>query len=405
MAIRKRGEMWLATVFRGYEPLGDGRRKRLEHSKSFRLKKDAEKWQRDQVGQVETGTWVKPSEMTLREYLKQWRAGALALGSQSDRTKASYRELLANYIEPKLGNVRLDRLTKSVVQMAAAELIATPRTSGGKPITTTDGSAPPTLSPTTVRRALAALGVALSDAVEKRLMLTNPAQGISLPRAPRNVPTWLTRDEANKLIDATVDDRHHALWVVLVSTGMRPGEALALTWDEVDLTASDPVVRIRQSLVPQNKKLTGTTWKLEDPKTDKSRRAVQIGPRTVRALKALRAQQAAERLAAGEEYHDYGFVFAHPTGDPYREDALMQLFHRTTKRLGLAPVTLYGLRHSHASQMQAAGVSPKVIQERLGHHSAAFTMDVYAHGTDDLQRWGLSQYETYMDAVAKEAGR
>src|SRR4051812_39423054 len=107
MALKKRGDKWLATVFRGYEPASDGKMKRLEHARSFALKKDAERWLREQLEQVDRGTWAKPCEMTLRVYLAQWKVGALALGPQRDRTKNSYRELLANYIEPKLAAVRL----------------------------------------------------------------------------------------------------------------------------------------------------------------------------------------------------------------------------------------------------------------------------------------------------------
>jgi integrase len=404
MALKKRGEKWLATVFRGYEPQADGRVKRLEHARSFGLKKDAERWLREQAELVDRGTWVKPCETTLRDYLKQWREGALALGPQRERTKHSYRELLATYIEPKLGGVRLDRLTKSVVQRAAAELLAQPRTSGGKPIATTDGVAAPTLSPITVRRALVALGVALRDAVEQRLITLNPAIGIALPRAKRHVPVWLNREQVRTLIDGTANDRHGPLWALVATTGVRPSEALGLQWDCADLAAA--VIRIRQSLAPQNKATTGRVWKLDDPKTARSRRAIPIASELVTALKRHRAKQAAERLAAGEHYAEHGqggFVFGHPNGEPYREDALMQLFRRTLSRLKLPAVTLYSLRHGHASLLLEAGVPLKVVSERLGHSSIQLTADTYSHVSDQLQRRAVEQFESYMNVA--EAAR
>lgn len=404
MALKRRGDKWLATVFRGYESLPDGRSKRLEHARSFALKKDAERWLREQAELVERGTWIKPAEITLRQYLDQWKDGALALGHQRERTKQSYRELLVSYIEPKLGDVRLDRLTKPVVQRAAAELLAQPRTSGGKPIIPEEGKSAPTLSPVTVRRALAALAVALRDATEQRLIQSNPALGISLPRGEKPTPKWLNGHEVCTLVSGTVEDRHGVLWALLANTGMRPSEALGLRWDSVDLSAG--VVKIRQSLVPRIKKETGSTWKLDDPKTPSSRRAISVPAKTLLALKRHRVQQAAERLVAGSDYSDQGhggFVFAHADGEPYREDALMQLFRRTLRRLGLPGVTLYALRHGHATLLLEAGVPLKVVSERLGHSSIQLTADTYSHVSSQLQQQAVERFEAYMSRWAEIA--
>lgn len=404
MALKKRGDRWLATVFRGYEASPDGKQRRLEHSRTFDLKKDAERWIREQRGQVERGDWVKPSEITLNSFLDQWQQGALRLGPQRERTKRSYRELLITYIRPSLGHVRLDQLTKAVVQRTAAELLTRPVMKGGRAATPKEGEAVRTLSPSTVRRALAALAVALSEAVEQKLIGSNPAIGIKLPRGERNVPRWLNREELRRLIDGTSTDRHGCLWALLATTGMRPSEALGLRWENVDL--ANGVIRVREALVPHIQVRSGKRWSLEEPKTARSKRAVPMPAETVRSLQRQRAAQAAERLAAGSEYLDHGaggFVFAQDRGDPYREDALMQLFRRTLAKLGLPTVTLYSLRHGHASLLLEAGVPLKVVSERLGHSSIQLTADTYSHVSDQMQQKAVEQFASYLGATAQGA--
>src|SRR4051812_19229840 len=107
MALRKRNGKWLATVFRGYEPQQSGPAKRLEHSRTFELRKDAERWLREQRGDLERGAWVAPTAMTLRQWLDQWEAGALRVGPQRERTKESYRELLRLYVRPHISALKL----------------------------------------------------------------------------------------------------------------------------------------------------------------------------------------------------------------------------------------------------------------------------------------------------------
>lgn len=395
MAIKRRGSKYLAVLFVGYATDG----KRIEHAKTFRLRKDAERYEREQRALLSRGEWVQPTGLTVGQYLDQWEQGALKLGDQRDRTKNSYLWLLNSYVRPSLGNLKLCQLTRPRLQQLAANLLAQPK----KRVETSEAThtAPvETLSPVTVRRALAALSVALNGAVEARLLGSNPAQRISLPRARRREVKWLGREEVIQLIDGTTGDRHGPLWALLVTTGMRPGEALGLFWDHVDCDAK--LVRIQQSLIPKKRGENGSTWVLDEPKTHRSRRAVPISDDMTRRLRALRAKQAAERLEAGPDYRSYtggGFVFARSDGEPYRRDALLQLFQRTLRKIGLPRVSLYSLRHGHASLLLEAGVPLKIVSERLGHSSIQLTADVYSHVSDQLQQQAVTQFEAYMTTL------
>jgi integrase len=99
----------------------------------------------------------------------------------------------------------------------------------------------------------------------------------------------------------------------------------------------------------------------------------------VRILRAHRRAQAAERLMVGAGWGDRGLVVAAPDGRPLNPDTITQWFARTVRRSGLPRLRLHDLRHTHATHLLAAGVGIKIVLERLGHASVAFTLDVYGH--------------------------
>ena len=164
-------------------------------------------------------------------------------------------------------------------------------------------------------------------------------------------------------------DRHSptadsALWHVLGHGGLRPGEALALTRDDVLAVG----VRVSKALVHG---LTGEPWRIEKPKTPTSRRVVDLPPDTMTILRAHLAEQDAERRAAGARYVDHGFLFANATGSPCNlKNLTMRAFRPLLTAARLPTIRLYDLRHTHVSLMLAAGVPLHVVSARVGHASA-----------------------------------
>ena len=231
--------------------------------------------------------------------------------------------------------------------------------------------------------ARAVLRRALAQAVNDKLILTNPAAGHGLvPKLERREMHVLSGAQVNALLDATRDDPHGPLWTVLLTTGLRPSEALALKWADLDLGRGDLRV-VRKLRRPAN----GSTWVLEDCKTAKGRRVVPLIPLAVDALTRHRDRQQVERLIAGEGYREAGFVFADPRGNPLRADGLYKYhWQPMLKRLNLPPVRLYDARHSAATMLLESGVPMKVVQEVLGHSSMAVTADVYSHVTPAFKR-------------------
>lgn len=155
-------------------------------------------------------------------------------------------------------------------------------------------------------------------------------------------------------------------------SGVRRGEALGLRWDDVDFKAATITVN-RQ-------------WKRGDrglvlapPKSDRSRRTIDIDKETLTAVKGGRRAQLEERIAYEGEWQDTGFIFTRKNGTLSDPDVISLSFDKIMARLGLKPVRFHDMRHTHATLLLLAGVPPHVVSMRLGHRSVAFTLQQYAH--------------------------
>lgn len=151
-------------------------------------------------------------------------------------------------------------------------------------------------------------------------------------------------------------------------TGVRRGELLGLRWRDVDLDASR--ITVAETLIGAREAST--------PKTDAGRRRIDLDPVTVTALRAHRKRQAEEKLVLGPAYDDSGFVFCREDGTPFWPRTFSRSFDAHVKAAGLPTIPLKNLRHTHATLLLAAGVPPKVIQDRLGHSNISITLDTYA---------------------------
>jgi integrase len=128
-----------------------------------------------------------------------------------------------------------------------------------------------------------------------------------------------------------------------------------------------------------------------EPKTARGRRTIDLDVATVAALKEHRKRQAEERLLMGSGWRDHGLVFCRVDGGPLHPEQFSTTFRRRIRQLGLRPIRLHDLRHGWATLALAAGVHPKVVQERLGHASIGITLDTYSHVTASLHTQAAEQ--------------
>lgn len=346
--VRKRGSKWVAIVDVGRDE--NGKRIQKWHS-GFDRRADAERKLTQILGRIESGSYVEPAKLTLGNYLRETWLPSIAASVRAS-TLARYRidvETIAN----ELGHVALQRLSGQQIDALYAK-----RLEGGS-------------APRSVRHLHAVLRRALRDAVRNDLVMRNAADAATAPRVPRpELQTW-TVEELRHFLGDVSEDRLHAAWLLLATTGMRRGEVLGLRWGDVDGSR----ISVSRSLVSVRNELS-----FSEPKTSRGRRAIALDKDTLAELREHRKRQLAERmgLGLGKPSRD-GLIFTDPLGEPVKPDSFSQRFLRLVGELELPQIRLHDLRHTAASLMLAAGVHPKVVSERLGHASVAFTLDTYSH--------------------------
>lgn len=362
-SVVKRGKSWSVIVDTGPDPVTGKRRQRWHGG--HRTKRDAQAALAEIIGSVNKGAYVPKSRQTLAEFTTDWLAAIEP--TLRPATHYSYARNLRLHVVPFLGSTPLAGIDAGALNGLYAALLAHGRKTGD------EGEG---LSPRSVRYVHTIVHRLLRDAVRWSRLARNPADAADPPRGTSSgspdMVTWSASELALFLDGARTTDRHWPAYLLLATTGMRRGEALGLRWADLDLTASRAA--IRQTVVTVNHQvLLGT------PKTAKGRRTVTLDAVTVAALREHRKAQAAERLLIGAGWRDHDLVFCKVDGTPLHPERFSREFTRRSARLGLPTIRLHDLRHGWATMALAAGVHPKVVQERLGHSSISVTLDTYSH--------------------------
>ncbi len=193
------------------------------------------------------------------------------------------------------------------------------------------------------------------------------------PRPERREPEPLTPEEIEQLFESTANDRLHALWVLLITTGLRIGEASGLTWEHVDLERG--TLRIRQAVQRQN----GKGLVRVPVKTERSRRPIYLAPSPIKALRLHRDRQKLEFRSAGLPWTPETLVFSTSRGEPLDPGHVRHALHRALAAIGHAPIRVHDLRHTCASYYLHRDTHPKKVQELLGHSTITLTMNTYSH--------------------------
>jgi integrase len=354
----KRGRYYLVLDV-GRDP-GTGKRKQRWHSgpdrKGYSSKRAAERAMREMLTSVDRSEYVDPTTLTTGEYLEAWLPTMRLRASTMD----VYRVQLRAYVVPRIGAVRLQQLTPSMLDSFYMEL----ERAGGQ-----RGRA---LSAKTVRNVHVMLHRALESAVQRSLIARNPASLAEKPKPKTHEINPWTAAETARFLGAAEGDRLYAAFMLMATAGLRRGEALGLVWSDLDLERA--ALSVRRALV-----LVGNVPTMSEPKTEAGRRSVPLAGQAVAALRAHRRMQAEERLAFADVYLDRDLVFAREDGSPTHPGRLLDAFHRIGKAAGLRSTRPHDLRHGWATRALEAGVPAKVVQEVLGHSSAMVTLDIYSH--------------------------
>ena len=361
---------WEARITTGYDP---GTGKQLQRSITGKTQREVSQKLRELTTEIDRGTYLKPSKLSLKQWLSTWSQDYL--NSVKESTVFLYKENIRLYIDPALGEVKLEALTTPMIQHFYNQLSS--GTKDRKP-----------LSAKTVKNIHGVLHKALQQAVAIGFLRFNPSDACVLPRVGKAKIIPLEGNQIPAFLEEIKGHRHQVLYTVALFTGMREGEILRLMWDCVDFENNTILVdkQLRRS---QEK---GGGYYFSPPKNNKSR-IITVAPSVMKLLRLHKREQAAQRLAVGPGWVDPSLVFTNEIGDRLSYRTVYDCFKRIVAKIGAPNVRFHDLRHTYAVMSLESGDDVKTVQENLGHHSASFTLDVYGHVTERMRKQSAERME------------
>lgn len=334
-------------------------------------KQDAQRHLTSLLKRRDDGLSAVMSRQTFGEWADEWLKDWVA--NKGPRTRSDSERLLERLLryEREFAGIRLTILSANHIQQVVNRL----RGRG--------------LSPRTVRMYHGLIRSCLARAEKLGKVARNVASLVELPAQTRTERLFLTPEQAERLLQVAEGSRFYGFFATLLLTGLRPGEACALRWEDLD----GSVLRVRRAVVW----LPDAAPILADTKTRRSR-VIALGAKALAILKVQRAQQAEWRLQLGATYEDRGLIFASETGSLlHLRNIDARHFKPLLKQAGLPKIRLYDLRHTHATLLLAAGEHPKVVQERLGHATITLTLDTYSHVVPGMQERAAERLDSLLD--------
>lgn len=322
--------------------------------------------------EVDTGAWLKPSALTVGEWLEIWLRDYQS--HTTGRTVETYRHVIDRRFVPVFGAVRLTDLS----QIHVRRMVNAMKAEG--------------LAASTIRHACGVLSAAMNCAVSAKLIRENPVSGVKRPKLAKSEFCVIDRPQIPRFVELAGQDRTCAgALVFLLQTGMRCGEMCGLRWEDVDLDRGRIAVR-RQLYAPSHARA-----EFRPPKNDEQRELV-ILPETVAMLRAHRKAQLEQRVSRADWRENditRDLVFRSRRGDYLTEHAVYMAVKKIGAAMGLPDLRPHDLRHSYAVAALRSGVDVKTVQHNLGHKSASITLDIYASYTQDMGQEAAQKLSAY----------
>ncbi|MFP3883624.1 MAG: tyrosine-type recombinase/integrase [Actinomycetota bacterium] len=340
--------------------------------RTFRKVSDAREWRDRQLGARARGQQITSAQprLKLKDFIgrhwDKWLSEEVALGNLRESTAIWYR-YGARHVQREIGLVKVSDVSKDTLRGMLSR-----RVDAGD-------------SPAKIRQIRATTRSILGLAVELDLLASDPSDFMVGRNAPKAVKVKTSRPKAWSENDVQTfaefisGDDLEALWVLLLTTGLRRGEALALSWGAVDL--SERTISVRRSL-----SIVERSLRFQEPKTSSSRRTIAVGPVTISALSAHRRRQNEQRLVAESWDDELDLVFSDDGGNPLRPDTVTKRLKNLVNECGLEWIRLHGLRHTMASIALQNGTDIATVSQRLGHANTHVTARIYLHGSEESDR-------------------
>lgn len=369
---------WEARITTGYDP-GTGKPK--VRSFTGKTQKEVRAKIQQVAVEIEKDTYQEPTKLTVNGWMNEW-IETFVRRTVKPLTVATYEAAIRNHISPKLGNIKLQALRGTDVQRLCNSM----NDSG--------------LSAKTIKNTIAVLHKACTVAVKQKYIATNPCDAdIEIPKGKARAISPLSDAQIPFFLEAIQNDPYCNAFALCLLAGLREGECLGLSWQQVDFDNGRLI--ISQQL--QKEKKNGGKYYIADSTKNGKTRVIEPPPIAFQYLRAERKKQLENRLRAGEFWHnEFDLVFTEGNG----RNIIFQTFHRHFKKIaaqiGCPDARPHDLRHTCATIAIGSGADIKSVQSLLGHATASFTLNVYAHTSDKMRSDTANRMQNYYDNIRKQ---
>lgn len=375
--IRQRPDgRWEARYTVGRDP---GTGKQIQRSIYGATQKEVRQRLQQALVDIDKGIYTEPSKMTVEQWLSIWLEEYM--GDIKPATRVSYAQNIKNHIVPSLGKTKLNALSPVMVQKFYNNLLQ-------------DG-----LSAKTIKNVHGVLHQSIKQAQKIGYVRSNPTEACTLPRIEKKEIQPLDAPEIKRLLQSLAGAEHETLIKTAIFTGIREGELLGLQWSCVDFERG--IIHVNKQLTRPRTK--GDIYRFASLKNDKPR-IIRPAPYVMDMLKDHRIKQMTERLRIGAAWNDEGFpdlVFTNATGTHLCYNVIARHFKKALENAGICEHRFHDLRHTYAVTSLLVGDDAKTVQENMGHHTAAFTLDQYGHVTETMREASANRMQNFIASISQ----
>ena len=369
-------DYWEARYTEGYDP---GTGKQIQRSITGKTQREVAQKLKAAVAAIDAGMYIAPCKMTVAEWLDIW--SEQYLGGVKSSTVAAYKATIRTHLKPGLGAIHLDTLDTHMVQGFYNGL--------GEPTATRDA-----VSPKTIKNVHGILHKSLQQALLNGYIRNNPTNACVLPRVEKKLIKPLDENQITVFLRAIRGHQFEKVYIVALFTGMRECEVLGLTWDCISFAYGTITINKQLQLI------RGSQGKYHLVPTKNSKvRTITAAPFVMDVLRQVKLEQECN-ISVGTPMENTGYVFTNPLGQHLKPNTVYKNFKAVVRSLGYNNIRLHDLRHSYAVASIKSGDDIKTVQENLGHATAAFTLDVYGHVTDQMKRESAARMERFIQSVS-----
>lgn len=355
-SVVKRGNSYMAYYYTGEKING----KYVRKSKSgFKSKKEAERFLRSVIEDIEAGLKVQGSDVLMKNFLYEWLDMYSSISGLAENTYRGYRTNINNHIIPVIGDIKLNSLKPEDID----RLLLTMTEKG--------------LSVTSQRYVISVIRKSLNWAVKRRILRFNVIDYVDIPKPEKFNPTVLNEEQLQVLLNYCSSSPLLTPISLILLTGLRRGEALGLKWSDIDF--ENKVLHVQRSATPAK-----GGYHFSPCKTEKSNRFLSLPDIAVSVLENWKMYQSEFYLTI-DNFNPDDYVFYNYTCKILSCSAIRRYYKKALQDCNLPDIRIYDLRHSYATLLLKKNIAPKVASKMLGHSDTRTTLDIYTHVLTNMQ--------------------